>query len=144
MEIFKKYQAEAKLPPTKAALMYHIYHAHYQAMVWCNDHSVNPQLPSPELYGWRLKDEMFITVITDLQPAPKTVIELARCGCCLRKCRGRLCSCRKVDLVCTELCSSDAEEDKCSNTEQAAENIDSGNQQSDEGDDSSDEDKTLK
>ena len=48
---FKKNQAESKrLPPTQAALHQAILRAHYQLLVWNNDHVANPMLSSPEGY----------------------------------------------------------------------------------------------
>ena len=49
--LFKKNQAESKrLPPTQAALHQAILRAHYQLLVWNNDHVANPMLSSPEGY----------------------------------------------------------------------------------------------
>ena len=51
--LFKKNQAEGeKLPPTRSTLKYHILRSHFQAMVW--NKIANPDLPSPEDYGWVL------------------------------------------------------------------------------------------
>ena len=55
--IFKKNQAESeRLPPTQAALHQAILRAHYQLLVWNNDHVANSVLPSPEGYGWQDED----------------------------------------------------------------------------------------
>ena len=46
--LLKKRQAESdRISPTKAALHQAILRAHYQLMVWNNDHVPNPVLPSP-------------------------------------------------------------------------------------------------
>lgn len=137
-KIFKKSMAESeKLPPTKASLKYHIYRAHYQAMIWGNAHVANPQLPSPEAYGWKLTDNQFHAVTTDLPPAPIALIQLVRCGCGAGMCKARNCSCRKADMVCTEMCSCEAAEDTCMNTEHLPTHDDN---ESDSDDSSSDED----
>lgn len=52
--LFRKKQAQSeRLPPTLAALKEAIGRMHYQCMVWCNDVTPNPQLPSPEGFGWK-------------------------------------------------------------------------------------------
>jgi len=52
--LFRKKQAKSEqLPPTQAALREAIKRAHYQAMIWANDKVPNPDLPSPENYGWK-------------------------------------------------------------------------------------------
>lgn len=54
--LFRKKQAESeRLPPTLAALEEAILRAHYQTMVWNNDKIPNPELPSPECYGWKME-----------------------------------------------------------------------------------------
>lgn len=53
--LFRKKQAQSeRLPPTQAALKEAILRAHYQTMIWNNDKIPNPQLPSPESYGWTM------------------------------------------------------------------------------------------
>ena len=54
--LFRRKQAESeRLPPTQAALREAIMRSHYQAMVWANDKVANPDLPSPENYGWEME-----------------------------------------------------------------------------------------
>lgn len=51
--LFRKKQAQSeRLPPMQAALKEAILCAHYKTMIWNNDKIPNPQLPSPESYGW--------------------------------------------------------------------------------------------
>ena len=51
--LFWKKQVESeKLPPSEGALCEATLRAHYQAMEWHNDVVANPDLPSPEGYGW--------------------------------------------------------------------------------------------
>ena len=58
--LFLKKQAQSeKLPPTQAALKEAILRAHYQTMVWNNDKVPNPELSSPETYGWTMDKGMF-------------------------------------------------------------------------------------
>jgi hypothetical protein len=110
-QMFKKLQEADKLPPTKSALQHHIYCAHYQAMVWENANVANT-----ENYGWKEVEGQFTALGSDLPPAPKAVIQLVQCGCTTAMCRSRNCSCREIGLVCTEMCSCEGAEEKCTNT----------------------------
>lgn len=61
--LFRKKQAQSeRLPPTQAALKEAILRAHYQTMIWNSDKIPNPQLPSPESYGWTM-DEGIIYIL---------------------------------------------------------------------------------
>ena len=52
--LFKKKQVQSEiLPPTQGALREAILRAQYQTMVWNNDKVPNPNIPSPENYGWK-------------------------------------------------------------------------------------------
>ena len=76
-----------------------------------------PVLPAPESYGWKKEGNMFEPIVTHLKPAPDAVIELISCACGAGKCKGTKCSCRKADMVCTEMCACEAVEESCLNTE---------------------------
>ena len=60
--------------------------ANYQVMVWNNDIVPQPQLPSPDNFGWKLEDNKWLPVITTLPPAPEAVIQLVKCGCAKERC----------------------------------------------------------
>lgn len=114
--LFKKAQAEAeRLPPTAAVLELHILRAHYQAMVWYHDNEPHPNLPSPTEYGWSLENNKYVPVVTSLKPAPEAVIELVRCGCRKTQCINARCSCRKANMVCTEMCACETFDEICQN-----------------------------
>ena len=103
--LFKKNQAESeRLPPSQAALHQAILRAHYQLLVWNNDHVANPVLPSPEGYGWQDEDGKWVPVMTNLPPAPEEIIQLVRCKCAKFRCSNNHCQCQKAGLVCTDLC----------------------------------------
>ena len=103
--LFKKNQAESeRLPPTQAALHQAILRAHYQLLVWNNDHVANPVLPSPEGYGWQDEDGKWVPVMTNLPPAPEATVQLVRCKCAESRCSNNRCQCQKAGLVCTDLC----------------------------------------
>ena len=119
--MFKKSFAEAeKLPPTKGALIQHIKRAHYQALVWYNDEIANPKLPNAIDYGWKIENNLYTPVVTLLPPAPKAVLELVRCNCVKEMCRTARCSCKRANVVCTEMCICEASDEICENTEPTA------------------------
>ena len=112
--LFKKNQAESeRLPPTQAALHQAILRAHYQLLVWNNDHVANPVFPSPEGYGWQDEDGKWVLVMTNLPPAPEAIIRLVRCKCAKSRWSNNRCQCQKAGLVCTDLslCSEDCQND---------------------------------
>ena len=112
--LFKKNQAESeRLPPTQAALHQAILRAHYQLLVWNNDHVANPVFPSPEGYGWQDEDGKWVLVMTNLPPASEAIIRLVRCKCAKSRWSNNRCQCQKAGLVCTDLslCSEDCQND---------------------------------
>ena len=114
--LFRKKQAQSeRLPPTQGALRPAVLRAHYQAMVWNNDVVADPDMPSPENYGWEKNDNRWLPVITKLPPAPEAIIQLVKCGC-KKQCVSNRCQCRRNGLPCTDLCScSDEEGEPCQN-----------------------------
>lgn len=129
--MFKKSFAEAeKLPPTKGALAQHTKRAHYQAMVWNHDGIAKPDIPQPSQLGWTVENSIYVPVITLLPPAPKAVLELVSCKCVKDMCRTARCSCKRANVVCTEMCTCEGSDDICLNTQQPP---------SSESDDSDDE-----
>ena len=114
--LFRKKQAQSeRLPPTQAALHEAILRAHYQVMVWNNDRVPNPELPSPENYGWERNEDEWLPVMTQLPPAPKAIIQLVKCSCAKERCSSNRCQCRKAGLNCTDLCTCSDEEEPCHN-----------------------------
>ena len=114
--LFRKKQAQSeKLPPTQAALRLAIMRANYQTLVWNLDTVPFPDLPSPQEYGWKLKDDQWMPVMTSLAPAPNAVIELVGCGCKTSRCSTNRCNCRRTGLNCTDLCACADSQDPCAN-----------------------------
>ena len=71
----------------------------------------NPDIPSPENYGWEKSDNIWFPVMTRLLPAPEAIIQLVKCGCASNRCQ-----CRRNGLPCTDLCSCcDEEDEPCQN-----------------------------
>ena len=116
--LFWKKQAQSEnLPLTPEALKQAINRVNYQALMWNLDTVPEPQLPSPETFGWKLEDEddKWVPVMTSLPPAPETIIQLVKCGCIKTRHSTNRCNCRKAELKCTNLCSSANSGDLCDN-----------------------------
>ena len=88
------------LPPTSAAMKYHSYRVYYQICVWSEWDSNM----SPEDWGWRIDEEGFVPVATDLPVAPENLLKVVRCSC-KTDCINLRCSCRKHNLKCTIACT---------------------------------------
>ena len=66
------------LPPTHDALIQHIKRAVYQGcFVWGQ---LNPTLPSPIEWGWKIEDNILQPLWTTLPEAAKVCYELIHCG----------------------------------------------------------------
>ena len=92
-----------QLPPTSAALHYHLKRANYQAFLWKK--ALQPRIEQePVNHGWQLNEGRLEIVWTDLAPAPQAVMELVCCGC-RGNCQTRRCSCVGNGLPCTEACT---------------------------------------
>mgnify|MGYP000084937868 FL=1 len=80
--LFKKKQAQSeRLQPTHGALREAILRAHYLTMVWNNDEVPNPNIPSPENYGWKKDKDEWLPVMATTPPAPDAIIGMVKCGC---------------------------------------------------------------
>ena len=100
-----------QLPPTSAALHYHLKRANYQAFLWKK--ALQPRIDQePVNHGWQLKEGCLEIVWTDLAPAPQAVMELVCCGC-HSTCQTRRCSCVGNGLPYTEACTCSEE---CTNS----------------------------
>ena len=133
--LFTKKQAESeRLPPTQDALHQAVLRAHYQAIIWNNDTVPNPKLPSPQDYGWNLED-VWVPVMTKELPAPKSVLQLVKCGCVKTKCESNRCTCRKAGLSCTDICGCCDIGEACDNAEQLSVSCTINNEDEDGEDD---------
>ena len=100
--LFKRKQAHAEnMPPTRAALLPAISKSHYQAMIWYNDIVANPEIPTPQDFGWNLVEGVYKERMTTLPPAPEAITELIKCGCKVTWCSRNQCKCKKNSLFCT-------------------------------------------
>ena len=129
--LFKKKQAQSdRLPPTQATLQQAILRAHYRLMVWNSDRITNPELPSPQHYGWQMDQEEWVPVMTNLPPAPEAILQLVQCGCSKERCSTNRCQCRKAGLNCTDLCNCSNNGETCDNDVQEEDVLYSGEEDS--------------
>ena len=109
----KKQYTDEQLPPTEAARHQMSRRANY-VMSDLFGSPVTPHiqtyptphtLPSPTLHGWKNDGGELQAIPTTLPVAPKAVLQLIKCGC-KGMCTTMICSCRKHNLTCTDICAS--------------------------------------
>ena len=106
-----------KLPPTARAAYYHSLRVHLQVILW-KELAVNSL--NPTLWGWKLDGSMLHPVMTDIDPAPESLLKFVRCKCKLttrNPCGSNTCSCRKHGLKCVTACG-DCRGESCRNAEE--------------------------
>ena len=103
--LFCKHMAEShKLPPTLGVLNQHVDRIHLQARVWAQASVAHQVCLDPEKHGYyKDTNDQLKPVMTDVDPAPKAIIEMVRCQC-KGDCSSQRCSCRSNNLTCTDLC----------------------------------------
>lgn len=91
----------ANLPPSPRAAYYHGLRVYHQLHVWkaLSDHDLEPRR-----WGWRVQNDFYRPIMTDLEAGPAELLKIVRCGC-NGPCDGR-CSCRKAGLKCTSVCKT--------------------------------------
>ena len=67
------------LPPWHAAPDYKIKQSHFVSKVWTNEDKVVPFITDPENFGWKVKDNVYETVLTYLEPVLDMNAELSFC-----------------------------------------------------------------
>ena len=66
-----------KLPPTARAAYFHL-RVHLQVALW---KALGNNAWDPEQWGWKLVGTILVPVMTDLAPAPETLLKFVRCRC---------------------------------------------------------------
>ena len=77
----KEDQGVKKLPPTAGTWKEHIRHAHLQAHVWAQDLSLQPDVLDPNILRWGTVDGRLRPVLTRVDLAPASILQLVCCGC---------------------------------------------------------------
>ena len=67
------------IPPWQAAPDYKIKQSHFVSKVWLNEDKAVPFITDPENFGWKVKDNVYETVLTDLAPVLDMNAELSFC-----------------------------------------------------------------
>ena len=82
------------LPPTPSSTIYHSYRAYYQVMVWMGIGGLNPTE-----WGWRCENSRLIPSMTDVPPAPDSLLKMIHCNC-TTGCETARCTCKRYGLPC--------------------------------------------
>ena len=91
------------IPPTKDSLQLHISRSSYYAGFKCGlALEPSPNIPSPELYGWFIKDGQYKIKWMNIASVANSCKEYTSCGCTV--CTPSRCKCMKYNLKCTALC----------------------------------------
>ena len=100
----QKERSNQAIPPTQAALVWHTRQAAYQGG-HCWGQALVPErnLPSPSQWGWMQSDAGWKPLWTTLTDISSSCHALIKCHC-KEGCRPN-CSCIRVALMCTTLCS---------------------------------------
>jgi hypothetical protein len=100
-----------RLPPTESATKLHCRRTYYQIMVWMGmeDGMV------PSCWGWSLKDNKFVPLMSSMSAAPDSLLKIIHCNC-TSACKTLRCSCRKYGLSCNAACGQ-CQVNECENPE---------------------------
>jgi hypothetical protein len=96
--------SDDQLPPTCDSLLQYIRRANYQAAIWLQSLDAEMAIPPIDENGWRLYDGELHIVWMTTPPAPDSLLECINCGCKIG-CKTQRCSCMKVALQCTDVCT---------------------------------------
>lgn len=99
----------AAVPPTSAAAKQHSYRTYLTVQQWMGNNL------SPTEWGWRSENGTLVPVETDKPVAPDTLLNMVSCGCKSDGCNSMTCSCKKLGLFCTSMCSKCSGQ-TCNNT----------------------------
>ena len=100
-----KNKESENLPPTRATIIPHIQRSDYMSRMHKAYDQAIPALPPVTESGWTrdVKTKVLMPQHCLLPPAPKSILELIKCGCG-GICECRYCTCWKNQLPCTSLC----------------------------------------
>ena len=79
-----------RLPPTVSATKLHCHRVYYQIIVWIGKKESYDAMN----WGWNLKDNLFIPVMSRTNVAPDSLLKVIHCNC-FNSCKTLRCSCRK-------------------------------------------------
>lgn len=93
----KKAVQPKNLPPTSAALKFHSLRVYYQVQTWQGEEL------DAESWGWKVDSGRMVPLQTDMDIAPKGLLQVVRCNC-RAGCSTRRCGCKKLTIPCTAAC----------------------------------------
>lgn len=99
----------AALPPTDESAEQHFYRTYYQVQLWMGNDL------DPLQWGWKNTVNGLFPVETTKEPLPENFLKIVACQC--KKACGPKCSCKKVGLLCSQVCAH-CEGKNCSNVEE--------------------------
>ena len=95
LNISQKFRLES-LPPTTEAAKQHSYRVYLTIQNWLGN------ILEPFKWGWVFNNYYYSPVKTEQSIAPESLLNLVSCGC--KKGCNASCSCRKMNMICTEMC----------------------------------------
>jgi len=104
------------LPPSESAAYYHSLRVHLQVIQW---KSLMTSTIMPTDWGWKLVNNCYEPIKTDLEPAPENILKFIRCNCKVstkNPCGTKVCSCKKNGLKCVVACGN-CHGQQCNNSE---------------------------
>jgi hypothetical protein len=78
-----------RLLPIEASAKYHSYRVYLQIQEWIGKHVLDPKD-----WGWKLHQNEYFPLSTDLAAAPEELLKIICCKC-KGDCSTRICACRK-------------------------------------------------
>ena len=87
------------LGPTSDAGMLHMLRAYYQLQEWKGNEPLDL-----EYWGWKKTEKYILPVPMTKAPAPANLLKIIRCGC-KTGCKTGQCTCKKMGVKCTSICS---------------------------------------
>ena len=112
--VYKGQVDPERLPPSPRAAHFHGLRAHLQIITWKLLDDDHLKL-KPEEWGWKLTENGYAPIASDIVAAPENILKIIRCAC-KENCTTNRCSCRKNGLQCTSTCVNCQGQD-CNNSE---------------------------
>lgn len=109
----KTFVKPEQLPPTSSAVKYHALRSYHQIQTWLHTDPMDPLA-----WGWIQRNNFYFPKFMDLPLAPPSLMTIIRCKCA-KGCDTLRCSCKKMGLLCSNLCEN-CREVGCQNAEEAA------------------------
>jgi len=100
------------LPPTEDAFQMHLLRTLIATIEQKQAHVSEPQIPSPELFGWKKEEGQYTPICMTKSSYPEVANNLSTCNCSKSRC-SRNCSCKKLKVSCCTACKCQGKPEKC-------------------------------